>query len=1780
MKIFLFLCFFPLFSATLSIDPIQHKLHVWGSVPLTKGVEPILFHYSAIEPFPHLFLEVNANLTEAAFKDTSGGFWKFKRSNKKNTFYLDPDTIKGLSNYGSDYTSRTNPSSLKVECTKHSEVIVRLQEGRERIYTLEKQINESPFDKNRFYLLLLREETLPSGMKLLYFYDDGKLKEISLWDPKKTLLIDRVDILHKGNVLEARVYDQERVFFKQNPSGYELHILGLFEERFVEPMEEMPGYYENRKGDWRGFSIFDHRIVETYLKDQEGKEFLHEVYKRGIYENVNLVEDSIGICKITEHDGYRVQKNHTLERKKFQFILQEIEDKHNYFFSSSKEVFLDRTQRDSVETNEFLYHPTLPLIEKKFLFAKGRLLQAQVFVYDALDLIRTELYQDLEMKPISTFEWDPVKKRILGQEPALRIEQEYANIEGVCRLVKRAQSNGIEEHFSYLEGQAAQVALYLNGVLTKRQKFIYDSCRRLEHFFDTDPTAGIEKSVSYTYNSIGQILTTTYKSPSRTLSSVSCTYDSRFNKILETELDGLNEIQKTTSHIYDEHDRKVLTLDNFGFGTATIYDSFSRVTRQRDLLTGVDTTYGYDIRGSLVTTSSLRGEEKISYDRFKRPVRCEDIFGGVRTQIWDCFSKIISLTLPECRGKRGVITYKYDALGYLKEETDPLGHCIKYKNDLLGNKTFVQMEGLRGFYSYNPQGLMTEKRILGQMARKEIHDPLGRVIEAYKNGKKTTYCYNGFDITEEHRFDGTDIFYTYDDAGRLIQETTVKGGGKMTKRTEYDAAQNPAKVQFLEKGQTIQRVFDKKNRVIDEVITGVGNEILSHKKQAYSRFGHITEIHLLIDGKWAVTRKECDIWGREILSVDPLGNATIYTYQDKVPFSGTLMEKKTKLSPCGTKEITYTDPMGLPAALFLFDPKDTLIKKEIYQRDLKGNLVELELVYQTMEGEKKWHMECTYDAASHLLKKTYDARSPHPQVTTFTYDEKGRLTTLKKPSSTLIYYSYRDSDEMERVFSSDGTVDYKYIYDEKGRLIEVKNGVSQKSTRYSYCDEGLLLEEVLENGTWVKMGYDSNMDLESLDFSHAGSVFYKRGPLGITEVVRESFQKGAIAFKIHKTEGGNGVKQIDLPFSIDPFRYAYDVDGRVILKSDLSGIDRIQKKDLMGSAIARGGKDIAGPFLVEYSYDFHDQLESSTDGEINKVYNGIGIPDFFKENKVLADTKLQIRNLDKRFFQYDPRGNLSFLKNGEDSISYTYDAFDRLVKADLKNKKILFSYDHKNRLVQKIVQSKTIEEITDYLYQDAIEVGSVDPKKGVLNEFRTILPSKKESAPFTLLIETPEKILLVCHDIFQNLIGQYNPIEKKWESFSRFTPFGTKNLSQGQKQPAWSYKESRWDDDLKLFIFGVRLYDPSTHQFITRDPLGEKYSFYQHQFCLNNPLKYDDPSGLAPIDSVSLDLSQFITTLLNHMYEGRELSWTNLIGTIRGEVFFPLEEFSRSLASTGSYWAKSLYSFIQKVRSPIDKRLHKSFREAHNGMCSRPLGFRPLLLQLVHPLVHRIEPDFVAPHDPMDATYEFFTNGVNNSLEDAKKSALSIANGLSKEVYLVYNTSVFLFYDICRAAKNMISRAKGEVAELLNKVAHATLEEPTRKVRVWAHSEGALNASLAFEHFPEDKKDRLSLITYGGAEWIPACYGGVVLNFVTDKDAISLGINSHILSRHSREWNLVSLSYPVNPHSQYVQKLSCAKGHFYNVIFIESSKKTFDHSFCDESYQFGIHLGGNLGSAG
>ena len=78
-----------------------------------------------------------------------------------------------------------------------------------------------------------------------------------------------------------------------------------------------------------------------------------------------------------------------------------------------------------------------------------------------------------------------------------------------------------------------------------------------------------------------------------------------------------------------------------------------------------------------------------------------------------------------------------------------------------------------------------------------------------------------------------------------------------------------------------------------------------------------------------------------------------------------------------------------------------------------------------------------------------------------------------------------------------------------------------------------------------------------------------------------------------------------------------------------------------------------------------------------------------------------------------------------------------------------------------------------------------------------------------------------------------------------YHPFGGLSAEEGLKDYLYTGKEK---DATGLYYYGARYYDPDVGRFLTRDPLkGDIFnsqSLNRYTYCLNNPLKYTDPSGL------------------------------------------------------------------------------------------------------------------------------------------------------------------------------------------------------------------------------------------------------------------------------------------------------------------------------------------------
>ena len=83
------------------------------------------------------------------------------------------------------------------------------------------------------------------------------------------------------------------------------------------------------------------------------------------------------------------------------------------------------------------------------------------------------------------------------------------------------------------------------------------------------------------------------------------------------------------------------------------------------------------------------------------------------------------------------------------------------------------------------------------------------------------------------------------------------------------------------------------------------------------------------------------------------------------------------------------------------------------------------------------------------------------------------------------------------------------------------------------------------------------------------------------------------------------------------------------------------------------------------------------------------------------------------------------------------------------------------------------------------------------------------------------------------------------EEANHYYPFGGVFASTGNVQP-YKYTGKKLDTEkgLNWYDYGARMYDAALGRFTTVDPLAENlYPWSSYAYCLNNPIKYVDPTG-------------------------------------------------------------------------------------------------------------------------------------------------------------------------------------------------------------------------------------------------------------------------------------------------------------------------------------------------
>lgn len=871
-----------------------------------------------------------------------------------------------------------------------------------------------------------------------------------------------------------------------------------------------------------------------------------------------------------------------------------------------------------------------------------------------------------------------------------------------------------------------------------------------------------------------------------------CTYDIHGNKITEVLSSG-----KQILRGFDHANRLIAQEEKIPTGeirrTRFEYDYKNNKVVEVDPFGNVS-RFAYDSFGNVIKIIyPNQNTEQFAYDNFGRKILTVDPFNRMTHTSYNSFAKPIEIVHPD--GSRQLFRYTLD--GKLELHTDQEGITVKFTYDLLGR----------------------EKSKIYCDAKKE------KIAEE-------TYIYNTFHLLEKKDKNGVITRYFYDSAGRKIAEECA---GERTE-FEYDSLGRIYKEKKINDLNTLINVFqrDYLDRIIEERKEDLQGNILIKIQYQYDSLGNRTAITTAVQGKNSQETFIYDCFNRLVVHQDPCGGKTIVAYDEEhLNEQGQKVLRKITRDSLGTSTIEIYDISLHLLKQETMTPQGYICASEEWEYDACGNcLLHKSHIYQGTQYLRTFIVEKTYDNLNRLTSSTEEG----DQTTYVTYTASGQLKKIQKKDGTTLEYGYNALGQLVSLRSSDRSIYYTYQYDGEGNLLKSEDHVNKTTTQRKFDSHGRLLQETLANGLTISSSYDLAGRKVNLRIPNNTNITYTYDALFLKKIDALNQQ-----CSWNYDEGGTLVSQ-KLPGSLGKLSYTYDLSGRRTAITS-SFFNQHLFYDALGNILKMDvDKDHR-----EFSYDEHFQItqeksffphQYSYDSSHNRHSKDNETYQFNNHNELLATGQST--------YTYDQNGNTVTKKTPSSSITYKYDALDRLIEVTEGNlQKILFSYDSLHRRISKTCYSFKRSSGTweknyhhNYLYDGLIEIGAYDERMNRI-QLRILAGGERQAA----LFEFSGKIYAPIQDLQGNVIKLVS-VDNPAKSYSyTYNVFG-EETSDDLFNP-WRYASKRFDFETELVFFGRRFYDPKTGRWLTPDPMGYTDSINLYQYTFNNPFAHMDLFGLS-----------------------------------------------------------------------------------------------------------------------------------------------------------------------------------------------------------------------------------------------------------------------------------------------------------------------------------------------
>ena len=673
-------------------------------------------------------------------------------------------------------------------------------------------------------------------------------------------------------------------------------------------------------------------------------------------------------------------------------------------------------------------------------------------------------------------------------------------------------------------------------------------------------------------------------------------------------------------------------------------------------------------------------------------------------------------------------------------------------------------------------------------------------------------------------------------------------------------------------GSQTKRWFDKLGREIRSDIKGFGGFWI-YTDTRYNLKGQVDSISEPYYSGPLWNRYQYDNYGRKTFLYRPSGRNSSWTYNNNTITETTDGKSFSKTYSSDGTVSAASDPGGTINYTYFPDGKVKNITAPgglltQMQYDIRGNQTQL-------VDPSAGTINYTFNGFGQLLSQ----QSARQKTTTITYNSNGTINTKVTPEGTT-KYRYNANKQLTNV-SSPGGVSRSFAYDSKGRVTMITDtipGTAPLITSFTYDTYGRLGTITHPSGIVETKNYNSNGYLSSV--STGGSTRWTISSMNARQQITgdtygsnltETLDYNSYGYLTSVSTGTNGSirnYQYDFNSATGNLNWRKNLKQSNIMENFEYNLDRLIR-------VYRGSTT-----LLNMAYE-SNKGGITTKSDVGTLqYNNSGKP--YALSSIIQSTGVVPTTIDS--LTYTSFESVKTISEGNNSATFTYNPFNERAKMEIKQSgsTILTRWYSNGNYIKETAGGVTKEYtfIGGDAYTAPIATITQGGTTTYYNQLRDHLGS------ITHVVNASDNTLLYEYS--------YDP----WGRMRNVTTWT--NYAPGSEPSLFiagrgftGHEHLPW---FNLINMNGRVYDPLAGQFLSPDNHVQDPYFSQslnrYSYCLNNPLKYTDPSGFTLDD------------LMHQSYYGSYDSWIALVPVIQSGGY---------RSSTGTFNGKDGVTFIRRL---------------------------------------------------------------------------------------------------------------------------------------------------------------------------------------------------------------------------------------------------------------------------